>query len=291
MLSELNKKVALLKGNRDIKSNNVKNLQTSFRKYGNLQPAMICDATKADDEGLEVVDFATGETITGEALNEYVVILDGQHRYQAYSDLTSGKVTDDKGEKVIYNKDFPVYYPLNQEAPIFSMIAEMNKVVAAWKGEDYVKCAVSVVSKPGRMVEELHNLSEMGITKLTPASMWLTLGSRITTKEMKELITDGKRSAGLKLTSNIETGKKLLEAAFEAAYEKDFLNTANFIEWIATKVCPEDEVDDAEVEKMLTFISKFPYDKVNKDIKPDKKNGIDKKVLQFQWWNELWSNM
>lgn len=286
-LAELGKKVALLKGNRDIKSKNVENLKNSFLKYGNLQPAMICDATKADEDNLEVVDFETSKPITGEALNEYVVILDGQHRYKAYSELKSERN---------YNGEFYVYYPLNDKATIFSMIAEMNKVVAAWKGEDYVKCAVNVMTDPCVMIKELHNLSEMGIKTLNAASTWLTLSGNITTGAIKKYIeSEGEIcTAALTNTSNIDTGKKLLKAALDAGYKSKFLDRANFVNWIVCKVSQKGTINDAAVDKMIEFIKKHSYSVINANIErtdADKAANRKQPELKRNNWNNLWNNM
>lgn len=84
-LTELTKngvKVARLAGNRDLNEKAVKAKMKSMREYGQLVPAIIVDASTAIKDGLKVVDFTTGEEIKDG--NNYVVLLDANHRYSAH---------------------------------------------------------------------------------------------------------------------------------------------------------------------------------------------------------------
>ncbi len=281
------KKVAMLNANRNLNGKNVKKLVRSFLKYGQIQPAMICDATKADEDNLEVVDFETGDTITGEALKEYVVILDGQHRYQAYLNLRKGKkIGNGKDAKEVkYEGDFFVYYPINESASIFAVLAEMNQVVTAWNGNDFTKCAATLVEKPNPMIQALAELAAKGINS-SSAGKWLTLAGKIDTKDIKDYIQSGGNttSPALENTMQLENGKMLFKAAEEAGLDYGkFLSPRKFIDWIISKVRVDGQVDNELVVTMCKFITDNGEElRESQSMKADEKE---------QKWNELWDNM
>lgn len=92
-------KIARLAGNRDLNEKAVKAKMKSMREYGQLVPAIIVDASTAIKDGLKVVDFTTSEEIKDG--NNYVVLLDANHRFEAHSRLLeeNKKVEPDKQYK------------------------------------------------------------------------------------------------------------------------------------------------------------------------------------------------
>ena len=87
MLQEKGIRIARLAGNRTLDDKIVKAKKKSLKKTGLLVPAIIVEAEKAIAEGLEVVDFETGEQVTEEIAKHYVVLVDANHRYKAHLDL------------------------------------------------------------------------------------------------------------------------------------------------------------------------------------------------------------
>lgn len=77
-------KVARLVGNRDLKDSAVKKKMESLKSYGLLVPAIIVSAKEALKQGLEIVDFETGEPVTEDNSENYVVLVDGCNRYEAH---------------------------------------------------------------------------------------------------------------------------------------------------------------------------------------------------------------
>ena len=76
------KKVAFVDGNRAINENNVKKHMTSLEKFGrNLVRLLYVDAN--DVEGYDIHDAATDEIVEKNNYSEYIVVLDGQHRFKA----------------------------------------------------------------------------------------------------------------------------------------------------------------------------------------------------------------
>lgn len=81
------KKIARLSGNRDLNEKIVKSKMQSLEQYGQLIPAIVVDATDAINQGMEVIDFTTGDVIGKEEAVNYLVLLEGNHRYEAHCEL------------------------------------------------------------------------------------------------------------------------------------------------------------------------------------------------------------
>ena len=103
------KKVARLVANRDLDPKNVKQKKESLKKCGVLTPAVIVNGNKAVEQDLEIVDFITGEVISKEDAHKYIVLVEGNHRYQAHLELlkANGKLEEEQK----YKKEFFVTYP------------------------------------------------------------------------------------------------------------------------------------------------------------------------------------
>lgn len=123
-------KIARLAGNRNLDQKIIKAKKKSLKETGLLVPAMIVEASLALEEGLEVVDFETGEAVTEENVDEYVVLVDANHRYKAHLELV--KLDDE------YNKDFTFMFPL-QDIDVTKMLSEINVATNPWKTADYGK--------------------------------------------------------------------------------------------------------------------------------------------------------
>lgn len=83
-LKATGKKVAFIKGNRQVQEKNVNAKRASLKENGQIIPAVIVDSEEVQSVDLEIVDAETGKPVVPEDYDKYVVILDGQHRYTAY---------------------------------------------------------------------------------------------------------------------------------------------------------------------------------------------------------------
>lgn len=70
------KKVARLRGNRELDPKIVKKKKESLKQFGLLSPAIIIDGNKSIEEDLEIIDFETGEDISKEDAGQYIVLVD-----------------------------------------------------------------------------------------------------------------------------------------------------------------------------------------------------------------------
>ena len=84
ILKAANKKVAFIKGNRMVQEKNVNAKWASLREYGQIVPAIMVNGEDVQVAGLEIVDAETGKPVAPKDYGNYVVILDGQHRYTPF---------------------------------------------------------------------------------------------------------------------------------------------------------------------------------------------------------------
>ena len=128
----MNKKVAFVDGNRAINSNNVAKHIESLKEFGkNLVPLLYVDAIEIQDRNL--YDAVSGRQVLHEEYTNYIVVLDGQHRYMAAWELANSEQAEGftmdalKWEKVELNsKSFE------------DVLIEVNTRTQPWKGADYI---------------------------------------------------------------------------------------------------------------------------------------------------------
>lgn len=152
----------------------------TLEECGQLIPAIVVDATDVINQGLDVVDFVTGDTIREEEAVDYLVLVEGNHRYEAHLRLIADNEKRDEQKR--YKGEFKLLYALNTELPIAKMLSEINIATNPWKGSDYVKGAkMSNQQEELPLLDAMSNLVNKGYS-LTSASKWLTFTSRINKK-------------------------------------------------------------------------------------------------------------
>jgi len=154
------KKVAFVDGNRAINENNVGKHVMSLKEFGrNLVPFLYVDAVEVSDRRL--FDAVTDEEIKQEHYGEYIVMIDGQHRFKAAlrladSDESNGFTLDClKWEKVELNgKSFE------------DILIEVNTRTQPWKGSDYINGCI--LHEPDNEVFRFaKELTDLGISAKT----------------------------------------------------------------------------------------------------------------------------
>lgn len=129
------KKVAFVDGNRAINENNVKKHIASLEKFGrNLVRLLYVDAN--DVEGYEIHDAATDDVVEKENYGDYIVILDGQHRFRAAMKLDADESKEFTLENLRWDK-------VELEGHSFQdILIEVNTRTQPWKGSDYISGCV-----------------------------------------------------------------------------------------------------------------------------------------------------
>lgn len=248
------KKVARLTGNRDLDPNVVKTKKASLKENGLLIPAVIVDAKDAIKQGLEVVDFETGEAVTDENASDYVVLVDANHRYQAHLEL----IKEDKE----YTGEFYFIYPLNPKVIIAKMLAVINIATNGWKGRDFGKGAKMMCNEKLPLLDAINELTAKGYS-LDAACKWLTFKGEVNKSVLADAM-NGEISSKLKYTTGIERGHKLLAAA-KSAFDEKVLMTRTIVDWV---ICKYDNAIDEEKATIITTMESFFKSLKRDDVKP-----------------------
>lgn len=176
-------KIARLSGNRNFDEKVVKAKMKSMKANGMLVPAIILDAMKVIEAGLEIVDFETGEIISAADAARYVVLADANHRYKAHLNLL--EANKDLKDEEKYKGEFYLIYALNEEITVSRMFSEINICTNPWKGGDFPKGAKMACKEKLPLLDFIVKLTEQGYP-LPTASKWGTFKASIT----KEIMAD-----------------------------------------------------------------------------------------------------
>ena len=265
-------KIARLSGNRNFDEKVVKAKMKSMKANGMLVPAIILDAMKVIEAGLEIVDFETGEIISAADAARYVVLADANHRYKAHLNLL--EANKDLKDEEKYKGEFYLIYALNEEIAVSRMFSEINVCTNPWKGGDFTKGAKMVCKEPLPVLDFIEKLTDEGYP-LPTASKWATFKGDITKKIMADAMA-GKISDKLRKTNGLERGRRLLKAAEHLS--KEILKSRTLIDWI---IYQYDEADDdqkgATIDNLVKFFSSLNKEKAEQIEKAKGQRGGDTK--------------
>lgn len=265
-------KIARLSGNRNFDEKVVKAKMKSMKANGMLVPAIIVDAKKVIEAGLEIVDFETGEIISGADAARYVVLVDANHRYKGHLNLL--EANKDLKDEEKYKGEFYLIYALNEEIAVSRMFSEINVCTNPWKGGDFTKGAKMVCKEPLPVLDFIEKLTDEGYP-LPTASKWATFKGDITKKIMADAMA-GKISDKLRKTNGLERGRRLLKAAEHLS--KEILKSRTLIDWI---IYQYDEADDdqkgATIDNLVKFFSSLNKEKAEQIEKAKGQRGGDTK--------------
>ena len=227
-------KIARLSDNRDLKESILKKKRASLKENGMLQPGIVINARLAVDQNLEISDFESGEIIKGDEIDNYLVLVDANHRYKAHRQLL--KENEGKEDREQYHYKFFVMLPLQDEINIARMLAEMNICTKVWTGNDFIRN----VNSPEEQTNVMEFMSELKKKNysLPAISIYVSWSNKITSKLLYKVLR-GDIPAILKDTDHsksvIERSKKILDAA--SSFGDKFLKTRVFPNWLVNRVC------------------------------------------------------
>ena len=119
---------------RDIdKEEVIKKIESIRAATGVITPFLVLSAKECIDAGLDVVDY-NGNVITKDTpdLEHILVILDGQHRWEAIKELKKA------------GEDYEAYFilPLTDQYDLMTILKEANTSVNPWDGIDWLTMAI-----------------------------------------------------------------------------------------------------------------------------------------------------
>lgn len=281
------KKIARLVANRELDPKIVKKKKESLKQFGLLSPAIIIDGSKSIEEDLEIMDFETGEDISKEDAGQYIVLVEGNHRYKAHLELLEANAKLEEEQK--YKKEFFVIYSLGDNVPTMKMLAEINVCTDRWGTKDKVK-SITVKENCPKLLSEINKLTNEGYS-LNAASLWLTFGTKVNTSVI-DVAMRGKYLDPLRNDAGIERGLKILNAAKSKLGENLCKTRTTLSGWIVSKYDNTLDADKAKfTDNMIEFINSIDSDNVTylQKVK-GKKGGSSKENLINKKLNELWDS-
>lgn len=278
-LSAKNLRVARLAANRQLNPKAVLAKMKSLRDYGQEVPAIIVWGEEALAEGLEILDFETGLTVSQDDIKDYVVLTDGNHRYQAYLNLK-------QDADAPYTDDFTFMFPLSDKGGIANMLAEINTCTSPWKGADFVSGAVLSGKKNYPMLDFIHGLTSQGYS-LPSASLWATLDRKISSQKMAQTMKNGDYSFFTN-DVNLSAGRAIQEAA-STTLGNEMLKSRTIAEWvITTRNISDNESTRTKEKKLVSFFASLSNEQVTqlKSIKgtrggDTKESLLNKKLTEY----------
>lgn len=260
-LSELlrsGKKIAFIKGNRQVNNKNVKSKKVSFVKYGmNLIPLMYVSGEKAIADGCTLIDSKTGIEIPKEQSNEYVAIVDGQHRLTAAMEA-------ELGEENLYL--FECYNDANTK----ELVASTNIDSNPWDGRDYAYSAV-MFNQENKLAQMANELAEAGYAISTIGLILYFKSGKFGKKDLSNIMQGKDAREGY----NLERAEYFLEKA-RVKFEDVFIGKKYLISAVS------DLSSDEGYKRVCDMLPKLSSNNVKRilDEKSDDKIALIKTMLQ-----------
>ena len=201
---------ARIKVNRDIDNKVVNQKKASIRAAkGIITPFLVISAKECIDSGIEVVDY-DGNSITKDTpdLDKILVIVDGQHRWEAIKALAKD------------GENYEAYFilPLSDDYDLMTMLKEINTSVNPWDGIDWLTMAIQTAKDKGLETSKLEWLKKLANTEHisdSAASLYASRGERIYSKSLIKSAIDSKDNEKLENltdTVGLERNRNLYEA-------------------------------------------------------------------------------
>jgi len=215
-IKEENRKFGLIKENRPIKKSDVNGFLQIIAngKYDDTQSIVTAEATELISD-YNLVDLK-GTPIAKEEANDYLIVLDGQHRISAFAKLNA--IKDAENQIII-----PSVHIKKDLKNVCEYLADINMVGHNWNTADKV-CATAI-STGNKLLVKINELIKEGYNAST--AIMICTGKRLSPKELKALLSKGDASC-------LKDEKLSVEEKLNRA--ETFIKTAMAIEDMTIKV-------------------------------------------------------
>lgn len=213
-VTEKDYKVAFVKNNRPIEQNKVDRFIAVIAKgkYEKAFPIITVSAKGLVENGYQVVDVDDHEVKEDNA-DDYIVILDGQHRTKAFLECS---ITDPQVVPNTYIREID---------NVGEYLVDINDVGTSWNQRD--RFAVAALTSDNKLVHEIASRIREGFNPSTASLIYTQ--KKISNKQVKNLL----RGEDLKLPKGAETdidrGNKFIQLCKEAGIEVKFITRRYFI--------------------------------------------------------------
>ena len=210
------RKVALVKNNRPIEQKKVDGFINIIanNKYEEAYPIITMEARKVKEKGYTVTDI-NGKEVEEEQIDEFLVILDGQHRTKAFM---SCSITN---ENIIVPN-----VRLREVDNVGEYLVDINNVGTSWKAKD--RFAVAALTSNNEIAKEIAGLINEGFNPTT-ASMIYTR-NKISPSQINKLLKGGELTLPKGAVVDIQRGNKFVQLCKEAGMSVKFITKRYFID-------------------------------------------------------------
>jgi len=251
------KKIGFIKGNRQVNNKNVKSKKVSFLKFGmNLIPLMYVSGEKAIADGCTLIDAKTGAEIDAELAQEYIAIVDGQHRLTA-------AIEAELSEDNLYL--FECYNDANTK----ELVASTNIDSNPWDGRDYAYSAV-MFNQESKLAQMANELAEAGYAISTIGLILYFKSGKFGKKDLSNIMQGKDAREGY----NLERAEYFLEKA-RVKFEDVFIGKKYLITAVS------DLSSDEGYKRVCDVLPKLSSNSVKRilDEKSDDKIALIKTML------------
>lgn len=207
-------KVAFVKNNRPIEKKKVNGFIQIIAngKYEKHAPIFAITAKEAIESGYEVTDVK-GNKVENENAEDYLVILDGQHRTFAF---------------LLCNMTEPREVPstfIKTGIDIGQYIVDINDVGTSWNQKD--RFAVAALVTTDELAHEIADRISDGFNPTTPALIYI--GKKISAKQVKVLLRGEKWTLPEEHKLDIPRGNRFIQLCKEANMSVKYITNRYFI--------------------------------------------------------------
>lgn len=245
-LEESGKKVAFILGNRPTSKKNLKQKEESLKEFEmNLTPLVYIngeEVLRTGDGQVHLANPTTGEQIKDEDASNYVVIIDGQHRYEAANSLNLDH------NNIILMKDYSGIGAQN-------LIARINNETCPWIASEWAFGA-HMFYPDNEVATFASRLAKEGFKSTTIGLILYFRKGVLGKKAFSDIMNGGNAEEGY----NIERADAFLTVARDK-FEDKFIMKRYLIDVVS------DLSKDRGYKPVLNAIDKLTKDNVKKIIK------------------------
>ena len=207
-------KVAFVKNNRPIDQNKVDGFIAIIAKgkYEKAFPIIAVSAKVLIENGYQVVDVDDNE-VKAEDADDYIVILDGQHRTKAFLEcsITNHLIVPNTHIREVDN--------------VGEYLVDINDVGTSWNQRD--RFAVAALTSDNELVHEIANRIHEGYNPSTASLIYTK--KKISNKQVKNLLRGEELKLPKGATPDIERGNRFIHLCKAAGIGVKFITRRYFI--------------------------------------------------------------
>lgn len=233
-------KLAFIQGNRAISKKNLNQKVASIKECGQLTPIVVVDGRDATKEGLVLIDAETNKVVSNNEVENYLVIIEGQHRYKAIRALQQEDITNNTNYAT---EDINMTYALNpKNKSIKKLISELNRTSIIWDGKDFITAA-ALCNPTNELLQYTKELADMKSTSskddlprngypLSTISKIITFGVNLDKAMMSKCMDCGTECLPI---GNLSRARRIIDAAISVGFKHKYLAHRYFIDWVVNE--------------------------------------------------------